>query len=136
MNTHNDFLNNAVNDELETEGIENLTTDVCSDMQNDTEKMCLSLQNGTCGDDSTAFPQKPDSVINVKVEFGDGEGKVPLDNIAKRADSYKPKERVTYKMIKEYIEAKYGFKVHTAYIAEVKRELGLPMYDAPNAVEE
>ena len=49
--------------------------------------------------------------------------------------SYKPKERVTYKMIKEYIEAKYGFKVHTAYIAEVKRDLGLPMYDAPNAVE-
>ncbi|MGM9567460.1 MAG: hypothetical protein ACI3W6_04720 [Clostridia bacterium] len=39
-------------------------------------------------------------------------------------------------MIKEYIEAKYGFKVHTAYIAEVKRDLGLPMYDAPNAVEE
>ena len=50
--------------------------------------------------------------------------------------NYKPKERVTYKMIKEYIEAKYGFKVHTAYIAEVKRDLGLPMYDAPNAVEE
>ena len=80
--------------------------------------------------------KKPDSVINVTVEFGEGEGKVPLDNIAKRAEAYKPKERVTYKMIKEYIEAKYGFKVHTAYIAEVKRELGLPMYDAPNAVEE
>ena len=80
--------------------------------------------------------KKPDSVINVKVEFGEGEGKVPLDNIAKRAAAYKPKERVTYKMIKEYIEAKYGFKVHTAYIAEVKRNLGLPMYDAPNAVEE
>ena len=80
--------------------------------------------------------QKPDDTINVKDEFGEGEGKVPLDNIAKRAESYKPKERVTYKMIKEYIEAKYGFKVHTAYIAEVKRDLGLPMYDAPNAVEE
>ncbi len=80
--------------------------------------------------------KKPDGHINVKVEFGDGEGKVPLDNIAKRAESYKPKERVTYKMIKEYIEAKYGFKVHNAYIAEVKRDLGLPMYDAPNAVEE
>ena len=79
--------------------------------------------------------KKPDGHINVKVEFGEGEGKVPLDNIAKRAESYKPKERVTYKMIKEYIEAKYGFKVHTAYIAEVKRELGLPMYDAPNAAE-
>ena len=80
--------------------------------------------------------KKPDGHINVKVEFGEGEGKVPLDNIAKRAESYKPKERVTYKMIKEYIEAKYGFKVHTAYIAEVKRDLGLPMYDAPNAAEE
>ena len=80
--------------------------------------------------------KKPDGHINVKVEFGEGEGKVPLDNIAKRAEEYKPKERVTYKMIKEYIEAKYGFKVHTAYIVEVKRDLGLPMYDAPNAVEE
>ena len=80
--------------------------------------------------------KKPDGHINVKVEFGEADGKVPLDNIAKRAESYKPKERVTYKMIKEYIEAKYGFKVHTAYIAEVKRDLGLPMYDAPNAVEE
>ena len=80
--------------------------------------------------------KKPDGQINVKVEFGEGEEKVPLDNIAKRAEEYKPKERVTYKMIKEYIEAKYGFKVHTAYIAEVKRDLGLPMYDAPNAVEE
>ena len=46
--------------------------------------------------------KKPDGHINVKVEFGDGEGKVPLDNIAKRAEEYKSKERVTYKMIKEY----------------------------------
>ena len=36
--------------------------------------------------------KKPDGHINVKVEFGEGEGKVPLDNIAKRAESYKPKE--------------------------------------------
>jgi len=70
------------------------------------------------------------------VEFGEGEGKVPLDKIAERAEAYKPKEKVTYKMIKEYIEAKYGFKVYTAYIAEVKRDSGLPMYDAPNAVGE
>ena len=61
---------------------------------------------------------------------------MPLDNIAKRAEAYKPKEWVTYKMIKEYIEAKYGFKVHTAYISEVKRELGLSIYDVPNVVEE
>lgn len=75
-------------------------------------------------------------IHNVKVEFGEGEGKVPLNKIAERAETYKPKESVTYKMIKEYIEGKYGFKVHTAYIAGVKRSLGLPMYDAPNAVEE
>ncbi len=49
--------------------------------------------------------KKPDSVINVKVEFGEGEGKVPLDNIAKRVAAYKPKERVTHKMIKHrYLE--------------------------------
>ena len=34
------------------------------------------------------------------------------------------------------MEKNYGFKVHTVYIAEVKRNEGLPMYDAPNAVEE
>ena len=103
------------------------------------EKVCAVDQFGHSGHVETVVMlshKKPDSVINVKVEFGEGEGKVPLDNIAKRAEAYKPKERVTYKMIKEYIEAKYGFKVHTAYIAEVKRDLGLPMYDAPNAVEE
>ena len=80
--------------------------------------------------------KKADSYIHIDVEFGEGDGKIPVDSIAKRAEAYKPKEKVTYKMIKEYIEAKYGFKVHTAYIAEVKRNLGLPMYDAPNAVEE
>lgn len=68
------------------------------------------------------------------MEFG--EGKVPFVNIDKRAEAYKPKERVTYEMIQEYVEVKYGVKVHTSYIAEVKRGLGLPMYDAPSAVEE
>ena len=99
---------------------------------------CVDMFPGTANVETVVLlsHKKPDSVINVKVEFGEGEGKIPLDNIEKRAESYKPKERVTYKMIKEYIEAKHGFKVHTAYIAEVKRDLGLPMYDAPNAVEE
>jgi len=101
------------------------------------KEFTLSLDNDTQNETVVLLShKKPDGHINVKVEFGEGEGKVPLDNIAKRAENYKPKERVTYKMIKEYVEAKYGFKVHTAYIAEVKRDLGLPMYDAPNAVEE
>ena len=74
--------------------------------------------------------------INVKIEFGVGVGKVPLDAIAERAKKYQPKPKITYKMIQEYVEKKYGFKVHTAYIAAVKRSLGLTMYDTPNAVEE
>ena len=95
----------------------------------------------------TKSNKAPDSYINVTVDFGNGDGMIPLskvdamhnrltlNNIAERADAYKPKPRTTYKMIKEYIVGKYGFNVHTAYIAEVKRSLGLPMYDAPNAVE-
>ena len=38
--------------------------------------------------------KSPDSVINVKVEFGEGEGKVPLAAIAERAKKYQPKEKV------------------------------------------
>ena len=104
---------------------------------NGTEVKELPLENETMVETVVLLShKKADSYIHIDVEFGEGEGKIPVDSIAKRAEAYKPKEKVTYKMIKEYIEAKYGFKVHTAYIAEVKRNLGLPMYDAPNAVEE
>ena len=54
--------------------------------------------------------KKTDSAISVKVEFGEGEGKVPLDAIAERAKKYKPKPKITYKMIQEYVEKKYGEK--------------------------
>ena len=80
--------------------------------------------------------KSPDSVINATVEFGECEGKVPLNKIAERAKKYQPKPKITYKMIQEYVEKKYGFKVHTAYIAEVKRSLGLTMYDVSNVIEE
>lgn len=59
--------------------------------------------------------KSPDSVINVKVEFGEGDGKVPLEAIVERAKKYQSKPKITYKMIQEYVERKYGFKVHTAY---------------------
>lgn len=87
-------------------------------------------------DTGTAFQKKPDSHIVVDVEFGEGEGKISLKDALKRAEGRKPKSKTTYKDIQNYVEENYGFKVHTAYIAEVKRNLGLPMYDAPNAVEE
>lgn len=97
----------------------------------------MSLDNGNTVETIVLLSHKsPDSVINVKVEFGEGDGKVPLDAIAERARKYQPKQKVTYKMIQEYVEKKYGFKVHTAYITEVKRSLGLTRHDAPNEVEE
>jgi 23S rRNA (uracil1939-C5)-methyltransferase len=80
--------------------------------------------------------KKPDTTINVKIEFGEGDGKLSLSRIAEEIEAEKPKGKATYKMIQDYVEEKYGFKVHTAYIAEVKRDLDLPMYDCPNAVEE
>lgn len=43
---------------------------------------------------------------------------------------------VTYKKIQEYVSEKYGFHVYTCYIAQVKRNCGFFMYDAPNAVEQ
>ncbi len=84
----------------------------------------------------TLSHKKPDGHIVVKVDFGEGEGELSLKKVAERVEASKPKVKPTYKMIQAYIEEKYGFEVHTAYIAEVKRALGLPMYDAPNAVEE
>lgn len=59
----------------------------------------------------------PDSHINIDVEFGEGEGQFSLKKIKERAEARKPKEKVTYKKIQDYIEKTYGFKVHTAYIA-------------------
>ena len=103
------------------------------------ERMCaVDMFPGTAGIETIVLlsHKSPDSVINVKVEFGKGKGKVPLDAIAERAKKYQPKPKITYKMIQEYVEKKYGFKVHTAYIAEVKRSLGLTMYDAPHMAEE
>lgn len=40
-----------------------------------------------------------------------------MKEVKERAEVRKPKEKVTYKKIQEYIEKTYGFKVHTAYIA-------------------
>ena len=78
--------------------------------------------------------KKPDSHLEVKIDFDN----TSLDKMAisERAEKRKPQEKTTYKKVQEWIEENYGFKVHTAYVAEVKRELGLPMYDAPNAVDE
>ena len=98
---------------------------------------CATLTKTTHVETLVVLSQKkPDATINVKIEFGEGDGKLSLSRIAAEIEAEKPKGKVSYKMIQDYVEMKFGFKVHTAYIAEVKRSLGLPMYDAPNAVDE
>lgn len=89
------------------------------------EKVCaVDMFPGTVHVESVVLlsHKRADSFINIKMEYDDDICRTP--------------DRVTYKLIQEYIEDKYNFKVHTAYIAEVKRSLGLSMYDAPNTVEE
>ena len=57
--------------------------------------------------------KSPDSAISVKVEFGEGNDKISLDAIAERAKKYQPKPKITYKMIQEYVEQKYGSVSYT-----------------------
>jgi hypothetical protein len=73
---------------------------------------------------STVLPKThkaPDSYINVTVDFGNSVGMIPLNSIVEKADAYKPKQRITYKQIKEYILEKYSFKVHTAGFISANR---------------
>lgn len=80
--------------------------------------------------------KKSEKHISIDVEFGESDGQISLKKLQEELNEQKQKKKTTYKDIQKWVEENYGFKVHTAYIAEVKRDLGLPMYDAPNAVEE
>lgn len=44
-------------------------------------------------------------------------------------------EKATYQKIKDYVKQKYGFNVHTKYIAEVKRKHGLLMHEVSNKMD-
>ena len=85
------------------------------------EDMSLSLDNDTHIETVVLLPRETNPLtVEVRMEVETGE----------------VKEHPTYKRIQEYVQEKYGFKVHTAYIAEVKRMVGLDMHKAPNAVEQ
>lgn len=80
--------------------------------------------------------KKTEKHISIDVEFGESDGQISLKKLQEELNEQKHKKKTTYKDIQKWVEENYGFNVHTAYIAEVKRNLCLPMYDAPNAVEE
>ena len=85
------------------------------------EDMEISLDNDT-QDETMVLLSRETNPLTVEVRMEVETGEV--------------KEHPTYKRIQEYVQEKYGFKVHTAYIAEVKRMVGLDMHKAPNAVEQ
>ena len=85
------------------------------------EDMSLSLDNDTHVETVVLLSRETNPLtVEVRMEVETGE----------------VKEHPTYKRIQEYVQEKYGFKVHTAYIAEVKRMVGLDMHKAPNAVDQ
>ena len=57
-----------------------------------------------------------DEVVSIKVD---------LDGISLNQGEYIPPAKPTYKNIKQWIEEKYGFKVSTLYIAQIKDKAGL-----------
>lgn len=61
---------------------------------------------------------------------------MPLEVIAERAKKYQPKPKIIYKMIQEYVERKYGFKVDTAYVAEVKQPRKHPPKEEMEAIKD
>lgn len=67
--------------------------------------------------------QKPDDVIEVELDLDE------LDITASET-------KATYQEIKEYVSEKYGFKVSTLYVAQVKQKCGLEMrlnYNLPKS---
>ena len=64
---------------------------MCVLLKNTRQKMCVPTKMPLHVETVVLLShKKPDGHINVKVEFGEGEGKVPPDNIANRAETYKP----------------------------------------------
>ncbi len=81
-----------------------------------------------------SFDENEDG-IPVTIDLSTGKGVEILKNAKEKVESDPKPKKVTYKMLQDYIMDKYGFKVHSTYIAEVKHNHGLRMYKAPNAKE-
>ena len=85
---------------------EHMEFEISGDMLNDIEDLSLDYQENTYLE-------------------------MPADQEYKKHDNkksyYVKKNNVTYKMIQDYVMENYGYKVHTVYIAEVKRKNGIDM---------
>lgn len=58
MDTQNDFLDNAVNDELDIGQEVDMQSQMCSYLHDDMDENCSLLQSDTCGDGGWTTTQK------------------------------------------------------------------------------
>lgn len=56
MDTQNDFLDNAVNDELDIGQEVDMQSQMCSYLHDDMDENCSLLQSDTCGDSCSFVP--------------------------------------------------------------------------------
>lgn len=59
MDTQNDFLDNAVNDELDIGQEVDMQSQMCSYLHDDMDENCSLLQSDTCGDCLLALAKSP-----------------------------------------------------------------------------
>lgn len=59
MDTQNDFLDNAVNDELDIGQEVDMQSQMCSYLHDDMDENCSLLQSDTCGDGVFALAKSP-----------------------------------------------------------------------------
>lgn len=59
MDTQNDFLDNAVNDELDIGQEVDMQSQMCSYLHDDMDENCSLLQSDTCGDGLLTLEKMP-----------------------------------------------------------------------------
>ena len=72
---------------------------------------------------STKMPLHVETVVKLSLKKD-----IPKIEVTMKPDeesNYTPEEKITYQKIKAYILEKYGFKVSSLYIAQIKDKCGL-----------
>ena len=70
--------------------------------------------------------------LNIVLDFENDENLELINKTMECVEVANRGKRVTYPMIKNYIYEKYGLKVHSAYIAQVKRKAGIDVRESYN----
>lgn len=80
--------------------------------------------NGNVGD-TVVLPKDKNVETVVKLSLKKDTPKIEVTMEPDEESNYTPEEKITYQKIKAYILEKYGFKVSSLYIAQIKDKCGL-----------